>query len=140
MPVNALCNEAEHRPWAIRRWCLVFSLIMAGITEIAFIIASTAAYLLDNGNIGIFLLPFGWPLYYAILYGISYGIAIIDQGGTVFERFPRWYQDLFPSFVRRQLNAWYTISPNFALIAFSLVVMPMSGVVAWAALTGKLNP
>ena len=85
-------------------------------------------------------LPLIWPVYYAGVFGVSYGIALVDQRGVVLRGWPRWSRDLLPRPVRRLVNTFYRVVPNLALVAFPLMMSLMSGVVLWGAMTGRLNP
>ena len=140
MQGNAPQQTDAKRPWAIRRWCRILSLAIAALAELALIVAVVIEYFSGNRNPVVFALPVAWPLYYAGVYGIAYAIAAVDQRGPAMDQYPKWYQALFPSFARHLLNAWFTISPNVALLAFPLVIAFMSAVLLWLAAVGQFNP
>ena len=140
MQADASQHTDTKRPWAIRRWCRNLSIGIAALAEVALITTVAIAYFSGNRNPAVFVLPVGWPLFYAAVYGITYAIAAADQRGPLMEQYPKWYRALFPSFARRTLNAWFVIMPSVALLAFPLVIAFMSAVLVWAAATSQFNP
>jgi len=118
----------------------VLSLALAALAEFALIVAALIAHFSGNRNHAIVAFPVGWPPFYAVVYAIAYAIAVVDRSGPVLERYPQWYQALFPPFVRDLLNSCYAISPNIVLLVFPMFMAFTSAVIVWAAPTGQLNP
>lgn len=133
-------DDRQRRTWAIRGWCVLSSLVLATIAEVALLAAFVVAIGSGNRHVGMLALPLVWPVFYAGVFGVSYGIALVNPRGPVLKAFPRWYRDLLPRPVRRLGSTTYRILPNMALVAFPLMMSLASGVVLWAAMTGRLNP
>ncbi len=132
-------GEQAKRPWAIRRWCLKLSIVLATIAEVAFIVTDVVMIASRNRILAVMALALAWPAYYGIVLAIAYGIAQIDQQGSFTEQSSERYSGLFPKPARASLDTWYTISPNIALLAFPLMAILMSCLILWCAATGQLH-
>jgi hypothetical protein len=132
--------EAKPRPWAIGRRCLVSSLALASLAEFLLVAAVLVARLSGNRNLCVMILPLIWPVFYAVVYGISLGTAKVDQAGPVLSGRPKWYQNSYPPFLRQFINAAYSLSASAGLLIFPTMAVLMSSVVLWLAATRQLNP
>jgi hypothetical protein len=132
-------SNPKQRPWAIRRWCLWSSLALATIAELALLTAIAFAITSGNRNPGLLALPLIWPVFYAGVFGVSYAIAQLDQRGPMMEHYPQWYRDRLPRPAQWLLNTMFPIGPNIALLISPVIMNLMSGVVLWAAASGRLN-
>jgi hypothetical protein len=127
------------RPWALRRWCVVASLVLALLAEIALIAATGVALASGNFNPGVWVLPLGWPMLYAATYALACGIAVIDRRGPVSGQFPRWYTAFFSRFDLAIADAMYSLIPNVVLVVLPAFASCLGIVILWAAATGQLN-
>ena len=127
----------ESRPWAIRAWCQRLSFGLAGLAEVGLIGGTSGLLSRGNGSAVLLAIPLAWPIFYGVVYAFAYAIALIDQGGPIMDRYPGWYQALFPPPARWLMNVFFSISANIALIAFPLPILFLSGLLVWAAVAGE---
>jgi hypothetical protein len=132
-------SKSAQRPWAISRRPLIISVTLAILTELLFLAALVTAIFFGQANIGVVTLPILWPLYYAALYGLCFGIAAINEKDGITSYLPPPMQRFFPPISASRMGWLYPKIPNFALISFPVFAVLISTLVFWSALTKQLH-
>lgn len=67
------------------------------------------------------ILTIGWPLYYAVMIGLAFGMAWVAKGGRM-SGWPDELQRRFPALpIQGFFKGWLTFGVRFTLIAFPLL-------------------
>lgn len=133
-------TEDSPRPWALNRWCIRVSLLLAVLVWLGFIATPLLALMSGKKNILLWIPPAVWPFFYVILYLTAWGMAKVDQWGPITGYFPAFLRAFSPSWMWSLLDSFYRIFPNVALLVFPGFVSPWAALLVWAAISGKLNP
>ena len=121
-------GEARERVAEVSRALFRFSLLVAGLAWIVFIVL----HVLLRRKPVMWILTLGWPIYYAMVVGVVYGMLGVSKRGGPAANWP-----FFPDQAKRFVNRFNLVLARAALILFPLafLLMGVAGVVAVA--TGR---
>ena len=67
------------RPWALRRWCVHLSWVLAAVVLLLVLLAPLIAFLRSEDLAELWIFVVLWPLFCALTFGVAWMMALIDR-------------------------------------------------------------